>query len=43
MLWQAVDVMPGFLGGWLWGDAQIGLLTQKTCPTAGPLCIIHSP
>jgi hypothetical protein len=42
MLWQAVGVMPGFWGGGRWGNARMGRPTQKTCSTAGPLCIIHS-
>ena len=28
--------------GWLAVGARMGLPTQKTCSTAGPLCIIHS-
>jgi hypothetical protein len=38
---ESPGITPGFLVGWRWCDVRMIRPTQKTCSTAGPLCIIH--
>jgi hypothetical protein len=40
---RAIQDAREFVGRVREGDARMSLPTQKTCSTAGPLCIIHSP